>query len=65
MDLKSLIRDIPDFPNWNFVSGHYHAFATQMDCATIDAMAQNFTAAGLNADYVLRMGRGDSLLLHL
>ena len=55
MDLKSLIRDIPDFPKPGIV---FRDITTLLrDPAglryTIDAMAQNFSAAGLNADYVV------------
>ncbi len=55
MDLKSLIRDIPDFPKPGIV---FRDITTLLrDPAglhyTIDAMAQNFSAAGLNVDYVV------------
>ena len=57
MDLKSLIRDIPDFPKPGIV---FRDITTLLrDPAglryTIDAMVQNFSAAGLNADYVVGM----------
>lgn len=57
MDLKSLIRDIPDFPK----PGIFFRDITTLlrDPAglryTIDCLAQKFTAAGLNADYVVGM----------
>lgn len=57
MDLKSLIRDIPDFPKPGIL---FRDITTLLrDAAglqyTVDCLAQNFTAAGLNADYVVGM----------
>ncbi len=55
MDLKSLIRDIPDFPKPGIV---FRDITTLLgDPAglryAIDCLADNFTAAGLNAEYVV------------
>ena len=55
MDLKSLIRDIPDFPKPGIM---FRDITTLLrDPAglryTIDCLAQNCTAAGLNADFVV------------
>ncbi len=55
MDLKSLIRDIPDFPKPGIM---FRDITTLLrDSAglryTIDCLAENFAAAGLNADYVV------------
>lgn len=57
MDLKSLIRDIPDFPKPGIV---FRDITTLLrDPAglryTIDCLAQKVTAVGLNADYVIGM----------
>jgi adenine phosphoribosyltransferase len=55
MDLRFLIRDIPDFPK----PGIFFRDITTLlrDPVglryTIDCLAQKFTAAGLNADYVI------------
>jgi adenine phosphoribosyltransferase len=57
MDLKSLIRDIPDFPKPGILFRDITTLLRDPDGLryTIDCLAQNFTAAGLNADYVLGM----------
>jgi adenine phosphoribosyltransferase len=57
MDLKSLIRTIPDFPKPGIL---FRDITTLLrDPAglryTIDYLAQSFAAAGLNADYVVGM----------
>lgn len=57
MDLKSLIRDIPDFPKPGIV---FRDITTLLRNPvglryTIDCLAQKFTAAGLHADYVVGM----------
>lgn len=57
MDLKSLIRDIPDFPKPGIM---FRDITTLLrDPAglryTIDTLAQKFTAAGLNGEYVVGM----------
>jgi len=57
MDLKSLIRDIPDFPKPGIM---FRDVTTLLrDPAglryTVDCLAHKFTDAGLNAEYVLGM----------
>lgn len=57
MDLKSLIRDIPDFPKPGIM---FRDITTLLrDPAglrhIIDSLAENFAAAGLNADYIVGM----------
>ncbi len=57
MDLKSLIRDIPDFPKPGIL---FRDITTLLrDPAglryTIDCLAERFTAAGLNAEYLVGM----------
>ena len=57
MDLKSLIRDIPDFPKPGIL---FRDITTLLRDPTglrytIDSLAHKLTAAGLNAEYVLGM----------
>lgn len=57
MDLKSLIRDIPDFPKPGIM---FRDITTLLRdpaglCYIIDTLAQKFTAAGLTAEYIVGM----------
>lgn len=57
MDLKSLIRDIPDFPKPGIL---FRDITTLLRDPvglryTIDSLTEKFMAAGLNADYVVGM----------
>lgn len=57
MELKSLIRDIPDFPKPGIL---FRDITTLLRDAeglryTVDSMADKFTALGLKADYILGM----------
>ncbi len=57
MDLKSLIRDIPDFPKPGIMFRDITTLLrdTQGLRFTIDSLSQKFQDAGLNPDYVLGM----------
>lgn len=57
MDLKSLIRDIPDFPKPGIF---FRDITTLLRDSSglryiIDSLAQEFTTAGLNANYIVGM----------
>ena len=55
--MKSLIRDIPDFPKPGILFRDITTLLRDADGLryTVDCLAQNFTDAGLNADYVVGM----------
>ncbi|MFS0520053.1 adenine phosphoribosyltransferase [Nostoc sp. UIC 10607] len=55
MDLKSLIRDIPDFPKPGILFRDITKLLSDPDGLnyTINFLAEKFTAAELNADYVV------------
>ncbi|MBV8886160.1 MAG: adenine phosphoribosyltransferase [Chroococcidiopsidaceae cyanobacterium CP_BM_RX_35] len=55
MDLKSLIRDIPDFPKPGILFRDVTTLLQDADGLryAIDCLAQKCTAAGLNASYVV------------
>lgn len=57
MDLKSLIRDIPDFPKPGILFRDITTLLRDADGLryTIDSLANKFDAAGLRADYVVGM----------
>lgn len=55
MDLKSLIRDIPDFPKPGILFRDITTLLCNPDGLryTIDSLAEKFTAASFKADYVV------------
>lgn len=57
IDLKSLIRDVPDFPKPGILFRDITTLLRDADGLryTIDAIADKFAAAGLRADYVVGM----------
>ncbi|AOX03539.1 adenine phosphoribosyltransferase [Moorena producens PAL-8-15-08-1] len=57
MDLKSLIRDIPDFPKPGIVFRDITTLLRNPEGLryTIDTLAQKFQQAGVSADYVVGM----------
>jgi adenine phosphoribosyltransferase len=57
MDLKSLIRDIPDFPKPGIMFRDITTLLRDPDGLryTIDDLAQKLNAAGLNTEYVVGM----------
>ncbi|NEO11937.1 MAG: adenine phosphoribosyltransferase [Moorea sp. SIO1F2] len=57
MDLKSLIRDIPDFPKPGIVFRDITTLLRNPEGLryTIDTLAQKFQEAGVRADYVVGM----------
>ncbi|NEQ78774.1 MAG: adenine phosphoribosyltransferase [Moorea sp. SIO2I5] len=57
MDLKSLIRDIPDFPKPGIVFRDITTLLKNPEGLryTIDTLAQKFQQAGVSADYVVGM----------
>ncbi|NEO73702.1 adenine phosphoribosyltransferase [Moorena sp. SIO3H5] len=57
MDLKSLIRDIPDFPKPGIVFRDITTLLRNPEGLryTIDTLAQKFQQAGVGADYVVGM----------
>ena len=57
MDLKSLIRDIPDFPQPGIVFRDITTLLRDPEGLryVIDTLAQKLTGAGLSADYVVGM----------
>ncbi|EGJ31497.1 MULTISPECIES: adenine phosphoribosyltransferase [Moorena] len=57
MDLKSLIRDIPDFPKPGIVFRDITTLLSNPEGLryTIDTLAQKFQEAGVRADYVVGM----------
>lgn len=57
MELKSLIRDIPDFPKPGILFRDITTLLRDADGLryTIDSLADKFDAAGLHADYIVGM----------
>ncbi len=57
MDLKSLIRDIPDFPKPGILFRDITTLLRDADGLryTIDGLAENIAAAGLEAEYIIGM----------
>ncbi len=57
MDLKLLVRDIPDFPKPGIM---FRDITTLLSdpvglCYTIDSLAEKTASIGLNADYIVGM----------
>ena len=57
MDLKSLIRDVPDFPKPGITFRDITTLLRDPDGLryTIDSFTQNFVDAGITADYIVGM----------